>query len=50
MDPKQNFETDISNNYDFDANKTLPQEEADLGDKLIKNITEAIFTRIFSNW
>ena len=50
VDPKQNFETDISNNYDFDANKTLPQEEADLGDKLIKNITEAIFTRIFSNW
>lgn len=50
VDSKQNFETDFTNNYDFDANKTLPQEEAVIGDKLIKNITEAIFTRIFSNW
>ena len=50
VNPKQNFETDFTNNYDFDARMTLPQEEAALGDKLIKNITEAIFTRIFSNW
>ena len=50
VDPKQNFEADFTNNYDFSASKTLPQEEADLGDKLTKNIVEAIFTRIFSNW
>ncbi len=50
IDSKQNFEADFTNNYDFDANRTLTQEEAEIGDKLIKNITEAIFTRIFSNW
>ncbi|MFS8082181.1 MAG: LPS assembly lipoprotein LptE [Ginsengibacter sp.] len=50
VDPKQNFEADFTNNYDFAAGMTLTQEEAALGDKLTKNIIEAIFTRIFSNW
>ena len=50
VDPKQNFETDFTNNYDFPANKTLTEGETFIGDKLFKNITEAIFTRIFSNW
>ncbi|MBS1735398.1 MAG: hypothetical protein JSS98_02215 [Bacteroidetes bacterium] len=50
VDPKQNFEADFTNNYDFNANKTLTQAESDLGDKVTKNIIEAIFTRIFSNW
>ncbi|MEO6814790.1 MAG: LPS assembly lipoprotein LptE [Ginsengibacter sp.] len=50
LDSKKNFEADLTSNYDFSANLTLQQAESQIGDKIIKNISEAIFTRIFSNW
>lgn len=50
VDAKQNFEADLTSNYDFSANKTFPQAESELGEQILKNISEAIFNRIFSNW
>jgi len=50
QDATKNFEADVTTNYDFDANRTLQEAEQELGDKIIKNLTESIFNRIFSNW
>jgi len=50
LDPKKDFETDVTSNYDFSAQLTLPQAESQLGDEIVKNITDAIFNKIFSNW
>jgi hypothetical protein len=50
LDPTKDFETDVSSNYDFNATQTLPQVEAARLPDIIKNITDAIFNRIFSNW
>lgn len=50
LDNTKNFETDVTTNYDFNAQLTLPQAEAQLGDQIVKNITDAIFNKIFSNW
>ena len=49
-DPKKSFEADITTNYDFSAQKSLQDAEAELADKIIKNVTDGIFNRIFSNW
>src|SRR6476469_432663 len=38
LDQKKDFETDITRNYDFDAQLTLPQAEARLGEDIIKNL------------
>ena len=50
LDEKKNFETDISNTFDFDARKSLQEAESSLNDEIIKNIVDAIFNKIFSNW
>lgn len=50
QDASKNFEADLTSNYDFDASISLQQAENDLGDRIIRNISEAIFNRIFSNW
>ena len=50
LDSKKDFESDVTSNYDFSAQLTLPQAEAQLGDEIVKNITDAIFNKIFSNW
>ena len=50
VDQQKNFEADLTSNYDFPASQTLQQAEADKGDQIIKNVTDAIFNRIFSNW
>jgi hypothetical protein len=50
LDQKKDFESDVTSNYDFSAQLTLPQAEAQLGDEIVKNTTEAIFNKIFSNW
>ena len=50
LDQKKDFEADLSRNYDFDAQLTLPQAEARLSDDIIKNLVDEIFNRIFSNW
>ena len=50
LDQKKDFETDVTSNYDFSAQLTLPQAESQLGEQIVKNITDAIFNKIFSNW
>jgi hypothetical protein len=50
LDNTKNFETDVSSNYDFSAQLTLPQAESQLQDEIVKNVTDAIFNKIFSNW
>ena len=44
-------EFDVTRNFDFDANLSLQQAEAQLLDKdVIPTITDEIFNKIFSNW
>ena len=50
LDNTKDFETDVTSNYDFSAQLTLPQAESQLQDEIVKNITDAIFNKIFSNW
>jgi len=46
----KNEEFDISRNFDFSANLSLDQASAQLQDEIIRNLTDEIFNRIFSNW
>lgn len=50
LDDTKNFETDLSNNFDFPANQSLEQAQAALFPDIIKNIVDGIFNKIFSNW
>ena len=43
-------EFDVSRDFEFSANLTLGQAEAQLFDDIIKNLTDEIFNKIFSNW
>jgi hypothetical protein len=50
LDDKKNFESSITRNFPFPASQTLQQAEAGLSEDIIKNITDEIFNKIFSNW
>jgi hypothetical protein len=50
QDQKKDFETDLTSNYDFSAQKSLQEAEAQLGNDILKNLVDAIFNKIFSNW
>lgn len=50
QDGEKNFETDLTTTYDFAATLTLQQGEQEIGDKIQKNVSDAIFNKIFSNW
>lgn len=50
LDETKNFETDIPYSLDFDANLSLNQVEQRSGEDIVKNLTDAIFNKIFSNW
>lgn len=50
LDEKKNFEVDIPYNLDFDANLSLQQVEQSESSKIVSNIIDAIFNKIFSNW
>ncbi len=43
-------EYDVTRDFEFDASLTLPQAEGRLLDEIVKNLTDEIFNRIFSNW
>ena len=43
-------EFDISRPFDFSAQTSLQEAEARLNDEIVRNITDEIFNRIFSNW
>jgi hypothetical protein len=50
LDEKANFEADVSRNFDFNASLSLQQAETQQSDDILKNLTDEIFNRIFSNW
>jgi len=50
LDDKKSMEADVTSNYDFSAGKTLPDVESQITDQIVKNVTDAIFNKIFSNW
>jgi outer membrane lipopolysaccharide assembly protein LptE/RlpB len=50
LDQTKNFEADVSRNFDFSASLSLSQAEAQLGETIVRNMTDEIFNRIFSNW
>lgn len=41
---------DVSRNFDFSANLTLQQAEAQLTETIIRSMVDETFNRIFSNW
>jgi hypothetical protein len=43
-------EYDVSRNFDFSANLTRQQAESQLSEEILRNLTDEIFNRIFSNW
>jgi hypothetical protein len=43
-------EYDVNRSFDFPASLSLPQAEANLLDEIVRNMTDEIFNRIFSNW
>ena len=50
LDEKKNFEADVTYSIDFDANLSLSQVEQAKGDEIVRNLADAIFNKIFSNW
>jgi Lipopolysaccharide-assembly len=50
LDEKKSFEADVTYSLDFNANLSLNQVEQSKGDEIAKNLTDAIFNKIFSNW
>lgn len=51
LDDKASFENAmVSRNFDFNANLSLQQAEAQLNDQILQNLSDEIFNRIFSNW
>lgn len=43
-------EFDVSRDFDFSGNITFEQAQAQLFPDIVKNMTDEIFNRIFSNW
>ena len=43
-------EYDVSRNFEYSASKSLTQAESELGDEILRGLTDDIFNRIFSNW
>lgn len=43
-------EYDVSRNFEFDSKLSLQQAEAALAENMIRDLTDDIFNRIFSNW
>lgn len=50
LDEKKNFEADLLRTFDFDSRLTLQDAERSLNESIVKNITDEIFNKIFSNW
>jgi len=51
IDPnKKVTEADIPTNFDFPATQSLAEAESSLTDKIVRNIVDGIFNKIFVNW
>jgi hypothetical protein len=49
VDNKDN-EFDVSRNFDFAATLSLDQAQQQLQEEMVRNLTDEIFNRLFSNW
>lgn len=49
-DETKNFEADLTRTFDYNANRSLSEEESTLTPDIVKNFTDEIFNKIFSNW
>jgi hypothetical protein len=43
-------EYDVSRNFDFAATLSLDQAQQQLQEEMVRNLTDEIFNRLFSNW
>jgi hypothetical protein len=50
LDDKKSFDAQVSRSFDFAASKSITQAEAELNESILRNVTDEIFNRIFSNW
>jgi hypothetical protein len=50
LNNKDPQEFDITRNFEFSANVSQQTAEAQLLDEMVRNLTDDIFNRIFSNW
>jgi Lipopolysaccharide-assembly len=50
LDEKKNFEADVSTYVDFPATQSLSQAESANSSKIVGNIVDEIFNKIFANW
>lgn len=50
IDDKRSKEEDVSRSFDFDANASIQQAEQQLKETILKNMSDEIFNRLFSNW
>ena len=48
--PPANFEADVTRNFDFSAQTTITDAEAQLLPTITSNMTDEIFNKLFSNW
>ena len=50
LDPTKNFESDLVRTYDFSAGRSLTDVESELTPKIVTDLSDEIFNKIFSNW
>lgn len=50
LDETKSFEADLLRTFDFSASLSLQDAERTLNTDIVKNITDEIFNKIFSNW
>ncbi|MCO5235678.1 MAG: LPS assembly lipoprotein LptE [Chitinophagaceae bacterium] len=50
LDEKGDFETDITRNFPFSASLSFTDAQNRLMDEILKNMSDDIFNKIFSNW
>lgn len=50
LNNKDPQEFDITRNFEFNANISQQTAEAQLLDEMVRNLTDDIFNRLFSNW
>jgi hypothetical protein len=50
IDDKRSKEEDVTRSFDFDANISVEQAQTQLNESIMKNLSDEIFNRLFSNW
>lgn len=50
LDESKNIEADVQRSFDFKSDVDIPTAENLLFDDILKNLSDEIFNKIFSNW